>query len=59
MKKLLFRRETRCLGTFLLVTLFSPAIIATPVQLAQAVTIAQVVAILQASNLLREGLMNW
>ncbi|MEP0886442.1 hypothetical protein NDI49_33450, partial [Trichocoleus sp. ST-U3] len=41
MKKFFFRRETRCLGTFLLITLFSPAILATPVQLAQAVTIAQ------------------
>ncbi len=41
MRKLLFRRKTRCLGTFLLITLFSPAIFATPVQLAQAVTIAQ------------------
>jgi len=41
MRKLLFWRETRCLGRFLLVTLFSPPILATPVQLAQAVTIAQ------------------
>jgi hypothetical protein len=59
MRKLLFRGGTRCLGTFLLVTLFHPIVLATPVQLAQAVTVAQSSCDSPSIQPAEEELTNW